>query len=73
VLAAHVAVYTLVFMPVVFASDWSLRQSAAFVATIATSHYALDSRRWNDTVPIWYDQALHLIALAAAAFLADNS
>nr|WP_276516799.1 DUF3307 domain-containing protein [Halomicroarcula pellucida] len=70
--AAHVAVYTLGFVPAVATSDWSLRQSAAFLATIASTHYAVDSQRWNDAVPIWYDQALHVIAMALAAFLADN-
>jgi len=71
--AAHVAVYTLGFVPAVLASDWTVRQSVAFLATIASTHYAVDSRRWNDAVPIWYDQALHVIALALAAFFADNS
>ena len=70
--AAHVAVYTLGFVPVVAMTDWTLRQSAAFLAALATTHYAVDSQRWNDAAPVCYDQALHVIALAMAAFLADN-
>jgi hypothetical protein len=63
--AKHVTVYTAAFLPVVRATEWTLRQQAMFLAGVWTSHYVIDSRRWNDTVPIWYDQALHLIALAA--------
>lgn len=70
--AAHVAVYTLGFLPALLASDWTLRQSAAFLATIASTHFVIDSRRWNDAVPIWYDQALHLIALFVAAAVAGR-
>lgn len=64
--AMHVSVYTAAYLPVLWRRDWSLRQSLAFVTLIWLSHFAIDSRRWNDAVPIWYDQALHLIALAGA-------
>lgn len=62
--AKHVAVYTLSFLPVALASDWSHKQAAVYLGGIASTHYVIDSRRWNDAVPIWYDQALHVIALA---------
>lgn len=69
--AVHVAVYTAAFLPVAFASSWSRRQSVAFLLTTASTHFAIDSWRWNDDVPIWFDQALHVIALALATALAD--
>ena len=69
----HVAVYTAAFIPVVIASRWTTRQSSTFLATVAATHFAIDSRRWNDAVPIWYDQALHVIALAVAFLLADHT
>ena len=62
--AKHVTTYTLGFLPVALASDWSNRQAAVYLGGIWSTHYAIDSRRWNENVPIWYDQALHVIALA---------
>ena len=70
--SVHVAVYTAAFVPVVLSSSWSRRQAAAFLVTIASTHFVIDSRRWSDVVPIWYDQALHVIALAVAFALADR-
>lgn len=69
----HVAVYTSAFIPVVIASGWTKRQSATFLGTLATTHFVIDSRRWNDAVPIWYDQSLHIITLAVSFVLADCS
>lgn len=71
--AVHVAVYTASFIPVVIASGWTAQQSATFLGTLAASHFAIDSQRWNDTVPIWFDQALHVIALAVSFAVADRS
>ena len=71
--AVHVAVYTAAYIPVVIASGWSKRRVATFLGTIATTHFAIDSRRWNENVPIWYDQGLHVIALAVAFALADRT
>ena len=71
--AAHVAVYTAAFIPVVIASKWSKRRSVAFLGTLATTHFAIDSRRWNENVPIWFDQALHVIALAVSFVIADRT
>ncbi len=71
--AEHVAVYTLGFLPVALASDWNRKGSVVFLLSLAGTHYAIDSRRWNDAVPIWFDQALHVIALAVAVFLADRT
>lgn len=71
--AVHVAVYTAAYIPVVIASGWSNRRSVTFLGTVAATHFAIDSRRWNDAVPIWYDQALHVIALAVAFAVADQS
>lgn len=64
--ARHVTVYTLTFVPVALLEGWSLRRALAFLAVIWLTHFGIDSRRWNDAVPIWYDQALHVIALAVA-------
>lgn len=69
----HVAVYTAAFVPVAAGSSWDRRQSGAFLATIASTHFAIDSKRWNDSVPIWFDQALHVIALALAFAVADRT
>lgn len=71
--AVHVAVYTVAFIPVAIASEWTKRQSAMFLGTLAATHFAIDTRRWNDAVPIWFDQALHVIALAVSFALADRS
>lgn len=69
--ALHVVVYTAVFIPIVMASKWTSRQSVTFLGTVATTHFAIDSDRWNDTVPILVDQVLHGIALAVSFALAD--
>lgn len=71
--AEHVGVYMLGFLPVVLAADWNRTGGAVFLAALAGSHYAIDSRRWHDGVPFWFDQSLHVIALAVAVFLADSS
>lgn len=69
--ARHVAVHVAAMVPTVLASDWSWRQRGAFLAALAATHYTIDTRRWVEpvegfeTFPIWYDQALHIIALAA--------
>lgn len=62
--AKHVSVYTSAFLPVTAVAGWDMRQTAVFVAGIWGTHFVIDSRRWNENVPIWYDQALHIIALA---------
>lgn len=62
--AVHVTTYTAAFVPV--------RRSPLFLVLLWISHYAIDSRRWNDAVPIWYDQALHIIALALVSEVADR-
>lgn len=43
------------------------------------SHFIIDSRSWNETIPIWnddlpiwYDQALHVIALALTLVLTEE-
>lgn len=62
--AIHVTTYTAAFVP--------LRKGPLFLALLWASHFAIDSKRWNDAVPIWYDQALHLIALAAITEVVDR-
>lgn len=69
--AVHVAVYTTTFVPVALSASWSRRQTVVFLGTIATTHFVIDSRRWSSAIPIWRDQALHLVSLALAAALAD--
>lgn len=76
--AKHIAVYTTAFIPTVRATDWGPRQSARFLLTLAATHYAIDSRRWAEnregfpTRALWFDQAFHVIALAACAGVADG-
>jgi len=76
--ASHVAVYTISFLPVVFAADWNQKASAAFLLSIFGSHFVIDTRRWKEntdefpTFSIWFDQALHLIALALSMALASK-
>ena len=68
--AEHVSVYTAAFVPVAVAADFSARQGAVFFAGIWATHFVIDSRRWKEPTegfeafPVWFDQALHLIALA---------
>jgi len=62
----HCALYTLVFIPVCVALYWPAARVVIFAAGLFATHVVIDSQRWNDTVPIWYDQALHIIALALA-------
>lgn len=68
--AFHVAVYTAAFVPVTRASEWGRARSTLFLTTLAATHFVIDSRRWVEpkdgfeTFPMWYDQALHIIALA---------
>jgi len=62
--ATHVTTYTAAFLPV--------RRNPLFLGLLWVSHFVIDSRRWNDTVPIWYDQALHVIALAVVSEIADR-
>lgn len=62
--AVHVTAYVAAFLPV--------RRNPLFLALLWASHYAIDSRRWNDAVPIWYDQALHVIALALVLEVTDD-
>ena len=46
--AAHVAVHAVAQVPTVLAADWSWRQRATFLATLAATHYAIDTRRWAE-------------------------
>ncbi len=77
--AKHVATYTSTFLPVALAADWTNRQRAVFLATIFGTHYVIDTRRWKDPVPgfeafpVWFDQALHIIALAVASYIAEEA
>jgi len=61
----HVAVYTLVFTPLAL-YRWPREAAGLFLGLVAIMHFVIDSRRWNENVPIWYDQALHIISLAIA-------
>lgn len=70
--AVHVAVYCLAFIPFALSRGWSRKQVATFFMSLAGTHFAIDSRRWNDAVPIWFDQALHVIALAVSVSLANR-
>lgn len=77
--ARHVAVHVAAMVPTVLASDWSWRQRATFLTTLAVTHYAIDSRRWAEpregfeTRPIWFDQAYHIIALAVCAGVSQRA
>lgn len=63
--AVHVTAYTAAFVPV--------RRNPLFLGLLWVSHFAIDSGRWSENVPIWYDQALHIIALAIVSEIADRS
>lgn len=73
----HVAVYTLVFVPLVVAAEWSALAGGLFLALLAGSHWLIDSRRWKQPVdgfesrPIWFDQAYHFVALGVVVALAE--
>lgn len=61
--AIHATVYTVAYLPT--------KRDVRFLGLLWISHFIIDSRRWsnvvpiwNDDVSIWYDQALHIIALA---------
>ena len=75
--AAHVTVYTLSFLPVALAADLDRRQAVVFLGGIWGTHFVIDSRRWKEPVdgfeafPVWFDQALHVIALAIVFALAE--
>ena len=76
--ARHVAVHVVALLPTVLASDWDWRRRVSFLVALATTHYAIDSRRWVEpkegfeTFPIWYDQALHIIALAVCVGVVEQ-
>ncbi|MDF9748425.1 DUF3307 domain-containing protein [Natrinema salsiterrestre] len=76
--AAHVTVYTAAFLPAARRTDWSRRRTATFLAFLWASHFLVDSRRWYEnrdgfpTRALWFDQALHLIALAVALEVAND-
>lgn len=69
--AEHVSVYTASFLPFTLAAGFTHRQKAVFLTVLWGSHFVIDSRRWNDSVPIWFDQALHVISLALAVALTE--
>ena len=69
--AKHVSVYTASMVPFALATDWGATQRCVFLVTIWGSHFVIDSGRWNDEVPIWFDQALHIIALAVSVALTE--
>lgn len=71
--ATHVSIYTTALIPFALACDWSSRQRAVFFVALWGSHFAIDSRRWHDSAPIWFDQAFHVIALAASVLLSEVS
>lgn len=70
--AEHVTVYTATFIPFALTREWGTRQQGVFFALLWGSHFIIDSRRWNDDVPIWFDQALHTIALALTLVLTEE-
>lgn len=76
--ARHVAVHVAAMVPTVLASDWLWRQRGTFLVTLAATHYTIDSRRWTEptdefpTFPVWYDQALHIVALAVCVGVAER-
>ena len=74
---AHVTVYTLTISPILLVTAWSTTASAVFLTAVFVSHFVIDSQRWKDPVegfptrPIWFDQAYHIISLAAAVALVE--
>jgi len=76
--AKHVAVHVAAMAPAVLAAEWSWRQRVAFLAALAATHHGIDTRRWVEptdgfpTFPVWYDQALHVVALAVCVGVAER-
>ena len=69
---AHVATYTVCFVPVVIQSHLPLEQAIAFLVAVGVPHFVVDCRRWAsaDTwppKPIMVDQAVHVVCLAIAS------
>ena len=74
---AHVAVYTAVVSSVVVITPWSTTGRVLFAALVAVTHFIIDSQRWKEPVegfesrPIWFDQAYHIITLAAVVAIVE--
>lgn len=68
----HCSVYSVCFTPFVYAAGYTFIQSVAFIGLLFSTHFAIDSKRWNEAVPIWYDQALHIIALAMVVAITEG-
>ncbi|WP_153952878.1 DUF3307 domain-containing protein [Halosegnis longus] len=71
--AEHVSWYTAAIAVATSDAPWSLRQRVGFLVYVWLTHYIIDSRRWNDAVPIWYDQAFHVIALSVGLTLVGGT
>lgn len=75
--AQHVAVYTFVFVPLVYVAGWTMLAGVVFLGALAASHYVIDSRRWAAPVdgfpgrPIWFDQMYHIVVLGIVVFIAE--
>lgn len=74
----HVLAYTSAMIPAALSADWDTRQMILFLILVAGSHFAIDSQRWVEpaegfeSYPIWYDQALHIIALAISVEIVEQ-
>jgi len=69
---SHVAVHGItLFAAVVLATDASLETALGFASLGMLAHDQIDMRRWAEpkdgfeAYPVWVDQSLHVISLAA--------
>jgi len=75
--AKHVSAYSLPFVGAAALSSWSTRQRVAFLAGNWVTHFAIDTKRWKEpaegfeTLPVWFDQALHVTSLGLLAALVE--
>jgi hypothetical protein len=75
--AAHVSVYSLPFVAALAGSPWNDQQRCTFLTGNWLVHFTIDSRRWKapteefETLPVWFDQALHTVSLGVLATLTD--
>jgi hypothetical protein len=76
--ATHVSICTAAQAPAALSADWSRRQQLVYLVTVWFTHFVIDTQRWQEpvdgfeTFPVWYDQALHIISLAVAEWLASR-
>ena len=76
--AKHVTSYSLPFVGATALSEWSTKQRVVFLLGNWLTHFAIDTKRWKEptegfeSFPVWYDQALHVVALSIMVALTET-